>query len=123
MTELGGRPGAGWQCTPTLQQQITSRIERGPSHTRNESPGSSLWPLQYLVPNPASQGDGMQIGLLLYKAKALRKLGVLCGARETLTSALRRKKDRPEESLQALPYERALVYQKLGWEKRYRKAL
>lgn len=52
--------------------------------------------------------------LLLYKAKALRGLGLLDAARETLTAALRRKKDRPAELLRALRYERALVYEGLG---------
>lgn len=62
-------------------------------------------------------------GLLLYKAKALRKLGLPTAARETLSTALRRKKDRSGELIRALRYERALAYQELGWEKRYRKAL
>ena len=62
-------------------------------------------------------------GLLLYKAKALRKLGVLTAARETLSQTLRRTKGRSDELLRALRYERALVYDGLGWGKRYRKAL
>ena len=62
-------------------------------------------------------------GLLLYKAKAMRKLGLLTAARETLGTALRRTKDRPDELLRALRYERALVYGGLGWDKRYQKAL
>ncbi len=52
--------------------------------------------------------------LLLYKARALRGLGLLDAARETLTGALRRKKGRSEELLRALRYERALVYEDLG---------
>jgi len=58
--------------------------------------------------------------LLLYKAKALRGLGLLDAARETLTSALRRKKDRSKELLRALRYERALVYEDLGQRRRAR---
>jgi len=53
-------------------------------------------------------------GLLLYKAKALRKLGLLTAARETLTKTLRRKEGRSDELLKALRYERALVYDELG---------
>ncbi|HIQ40307.1 MAG TPA: DUF4236 domain-containing protein, partial [Sulfurivirga caldicuralii] len=49
--------------------------------------------------------------LLHYKARALRGLGLLIAARETLTGALRRRKDRSEELLRALRYERALVYE------------
>lgn len=68
-------------------------------------------------------GGGKNAGLLLYKATALRKLGVLAAARDTLTATLRRKKGRSGELLRSLRYERALVYQQLGWTKRYRKAL
>ncbi len=62
-------------------------------------------------------------GLLLYKARALRGLGLLIAARETLTGALRRKKDRSEELLRALRYERALVYEALGKPGRARSEL
>ena len=58
--------------------------------------------------------------LLLYKARALRGLGLLDAARETLTGALRRKKGRSEELLRALRYERALVYEDLGQRRRAR---
>lgn len=61
--------------------------------------------------------------LLLYKARALRELGLLEAARETLTRALRRKKGRPPELLRALRYERALVYQDLDKPKQARKDL
>ena len=52
--------------------------------------------------------------LLLFKAKALRLLGLLSAARDTLTATLRRKKGRPDELLRAMRYERALVYELLG---------
>ncbi len=58
--------------------------------------------------------------LLLYKARALRGLGLLVAARDTLTLALRRRKGRPEELLRALRYERALVYEALGHRRRAR---
>ncbi|RLB89438.1 MAG: DUF4236 domain-containing protein, partial [Deltaproteobacteria bacterium] len=61
--------------------------------------------------------------LLLYKAKALRKLHLNEAARDVLTKALRRKKDRCEELLRALRYERALVYEDLGQHKRARSEL
>jgi tetratricopeptide (TPR) repeat protein len=61
--------------------------------------------------------------LLLYKAKALRGLGLAEAARDTLTSALRRKKERPEELLRALRYERALAYEDLGEDRRARSDL
>lgn len=52
--------------------------------------------------------------LMLYKARALRELTLYTAARETLTFALRRKKDRSAELLRALRYERALVYEAMG---------
>ncbi len=58
--------------------------------------------------------------LLLYKARALRGLGLLEAARDTLTSALRRKKGRSEDLLRAIRYERALVYEDLGQRRRAR---
>ncbi len=61
--------------------------------------------------------------LLLYKARALRGLGLLEAARKTLTEALKRKKDRPPDLLRALRYERALVYEALGQRSRARREL
>jgi len=61
--------------------------------------------------------------LLLYKARALRGLGLLDAARETLTGALRRKKGRSVELLRALRYERALAYEDLGQHRRARREL
>ncbi len=61
--------------------------------------------------------------LLLYKARALRGLGLLDAARETLTGALRQKKGRSEVLLRALRYERALAYEDLGQRRRARSDL
>ncbi len=58
--------------------------------------------------------------LMLYKAKALRCLGLATAARETLTAALRLKKERSEDLLRALRYERALTYEDLGQKSRAR---
>lgn len=65
----------------------------------------------------------LHTALLLYKAQALRGLGLLIAARETLTGALRRKKGRSDELLRALRYERALVYEDLGQQRRARSEL
>jgi len=58
--------------------------------------------------------------LMLYKAKALRRLGLATAARDTLTAALRRKKGRSDDLLHALRYERALAYEDLGQKSRAR---
>ncbi|MEA1051260.1 DUF4236 domain-containing protein [Lamprobacter modestohalophilus] len=52
--------------------------------------------------------------LLLYKARALRALGLHEVAVSTLTQAYRRKKDRPEDLLRQIRYERALAYADVG---------
>jgi len=59
--------------------------------------------------------------LMLYKAKALRTLGLATAARDVLTAALRKKKDRDDELLRALRYERACVYEDLGQKARARR--
>ena len=61
--------------------------------------------------------------LLYYKAKALRRLCLNEAARDTLTKAFRRKKDRSPELLRAIQYERILVYEDLGKKKRARTEL
>lgn len=64
--------------------------------------------------------SAIHAALMLYKARALRSLGILTAARSTLTDALRRTKDRSLELLLALRYERALVYTDLSQTARAR---
>ncbi len=61
--------------------------------------------------------------LMLYKARALRKLDLPDAARAILTKALRRKKGRSEDLLHALRYERALAYDESGKHSRAKKEL
>ncbi len=61
--------------------------------------------------------------LLYYRAKALHDLGLLDAARDALTLALRRKKERPQELLHAIRYQRIKVYQELGQKRRARSEL
>jgi len=67
--------------------------------------------------------DAVHAALLLYKGKALHTLNLPEAARDTLTTALRRKKDRPPDLLLALAYERALAYEALGRKSQARKEL
>lgn len=68
----------------------------------------------------AGLGEGVEnataihAALLLYRARALRGLGLPTAARETLTPALRRTRERPPELLRALRYERVLAYEAEG---------
>lgn len=65
--------------------------------------------------------------LLLCRARALHKLGLLEAAHDTLNAMIRRKVNRPTELQRALRYERACLYDKMGqhrlarveWEKLY----
>jgi tetratricopeptide (TPR) repeat protein len=67
--------------------------------------------------------SALHAALLLYKGKALSRLGLMEAAEATFTDALRRKADRPDELLRALRYERALVYEALGRHRRVRSEL
>lgn len=58
--------------------------------------------------------------LMFYQARALVKLGLRHGALKVLTAALRRKKERPEDLLLALRYERAHLYGHLGKKRQAR---
>ena len=58
--------------------------------------------------------SSVHAALMLYKAQALRTLGLPTAARDVLTPACRKTKDRDEELLRAIRYERALVYEDLG---------
>ena len=61
--------------------------------------------------------------LLLYKARALRGLGMNDAARATVTEALKGEAHHSDELKKALRYERAQVYEGLGWKKRCRSTL
>lgn len=65
----------------------------------------------------------LHTALLLYKARALRCLGLFDTARDELTPLLRRKKDRSKDLILAIRYERAIVYEALGQKTRARKDL
>lgn len=91
-----------WEENPK-DKKICQKIIRLIPETENETP--------------------LDAALLLYKARALRGLDLSVAARDCLTTALRRKKDRPEELLLALRYDRAGVYEALGRKSQARKDL
>lgn len=70
-----------------------------------------------------SNDSPIATALLLYKGKALRRMGMLAAARDTLSQALRRKKGRSADLLRDIRYERALVYEELGQRRRARAEL
>ena len=65
--------------------------------------------------------SSVHAALMLYKGRALRALGLPTAARDVLTEALRKKKDRSDEVRRALLYERACVYEDLGQKARARR--
>jgi len=65
----------------------------------------------------------IHVALLLYKARALRVLGLAEAAKEALTVALRRRKGRSDQLLHALRYERAMTYEQLGRHRQSRSDL
>jgi tetratricopeptide (TPR) repeat protein len=68
------------------------------------------------VPNDSA----IHAGLQLYRATAMRELGLPDAATALLSETLRRTADRPAELLHALRYERALAYEAAGQPKRAR---
>jgi len=70
-----------------------------------------------------SNDSPLHAALLLYRAKALRLAGSPDAARKLATATLRRKKDRSDELLRALRYQRALAYEELGKRRRARSDL
>ena len=52
--------------------------------------------------------------ILLYKGRALMRLGLSEAAAATFTTALRPRKDRPQDLMRQISYERALAYDVLG---------
>jgi len=103
-----------------------SRFERADGRPEGSEPGpESVNAYRKIVElaEGIENESPIHTALLLYKAKALRSLGLLDAARETLTAALHRKKDRSGELLKSLRYERALVYEDLGQSKQARSEL
>jgi len=94
-------------CELLLEQDQSNkgaeRVVRLARHVENESP--------------------IHAALLLYKAKALRKLGLAEAAKEALTVAMRRKKGRSNTLMCAIRYERAMAYEDIGWKRQARSDL
>ena len=64
--------------------------------------------------------SAIHAALRLYRARAMRELGLPDAATTLLSETLRRTADRPVELLHALRYERALAYEAAGQAKRAR---
>src|SRR5262249_54213957 len=82
--------------SPDVQRQVVQLAE----NVHNESP--------------------VHAALMYYRARALRKLGLFDGAKDTLSQALSRKQDYPDDLLLALNYERAVIYDMTGEKEKAR---
>jgi tetratricopeptide (TPR) repeat protein len=65
--------------------------------------------------------SSVHAGLMLYKARALRTLELPTAARDVLTAACRKTRNRDEDLLRSIRYERACVYEDLGRKSRARR--
>ena len=68
----------------------------------------------------ADNTDEIRAAICYWKGRALHELGLHTAARDALTLAFRRKKDRSDAFLLAVQYERACVYDALGKKTRAR---
>ena len=111
-------------CLERLQEQETGDVvvKLSLAELLLESGGENKETLQKVVKltEGVENESTAHAALLLYKAQALRGLGLLDGAADVLTATLRRQKERPDELLRALRYERALVYEGQGQTKKAR---
>ena len=85
--------------------------------------GKDLWRRIVKAVGKVGNETAVHASLLLHKANALRHLGKPDEAREELSLALRRKKDRDPILLLALRWERALAYEAAGDTRQSRKDL
>jgi len=90
-----------------------------------EAPGAGekTWRYVLRLTDETDNASPIHTALLLYRARALRRLGHPEAARQTLTLAMRRKRNRPDELRHALLYERALAHEDLGQKARARRDL
>jgi tetratricopeptide (TPR) repeat protein len=65
----------------------------------------------------------VETSLLLYRGRALARLGLADAATDVLTFALRRRKDRADTLLRQLRYERAVLYDQVGRKAQGRREL
>jgi tetratricopeptide (TPR) repeat protein len=114
-------------CLERLQQlepgDVVVRLSLAELLMENEAGSSETYQKVVQLAEGVENQSAVHAALLLYKAQALRGLGFRDAALEILSEALKRKKDRSDELLRALRYQRALVYESLGQERRARAEL
>jgi tetratricopeptide (TPR) repeat protein len=127
---IGITPELAAHVRPSLRGVLLTRVEvhqrRGETdlalecleRLRKRDPDDVVVTLSFV-----DNDTDIHAALLLYKGRALSRVGLHTAAVDTLTKALRRRKDRPDELLRAIRYERALVYEAMGNTRRAREDL
>jgi len=114
-------------CLERLQQlqpdDVVVKLSLTELLMENGSPSRETYQKIVQFTEGVENASAIHTALLLYKAKALRGLDFLDAALQVLSEALKRKKDRSDELLHALRYERAVVYEGLGQSRRARTEL
>jgi len=101
-------------------EDVAVRLSLAELLMETQPEGKKVWKEVIQLAEDIDNDSAVHTAMLLYKAQALRQLGLLDAASSLLTTARRRKKDRSDELLNALQYERALVYEAQGKEKNRR---
>lgn len=99
-------------------EDVAVRLSLAELLMETQPEGKKVWKEVIQLAEDIDNDSAIHTAMLLYKAQALRQLGLLDAASSLLTTARRRKKDRSDELLHALQYERALVYEAQGKEKK-----
>lgn len=107
-----------WQQQGPLPLILLSLLELY-SETHGNDPATCKEMLR-LTQQPMHEDSDITAAILLYRARALRQLGMNIAARDLLTKTLRRAKHYSRDLSHALRYERILVYEALGQAKRMR---
>ncbi len=120
-----GRHADALKCAHTLHKtdpdDITIRLAAAELLAKGPNPTSQTWQDIVKLSEGAENESEVHAALLFCRARALFELGLFEGARDTLTTVLRRSKDRPDALLRRARYLRAQVYEALGRKSQARK--
>jgi tetratricopeptide (TPR) repeat protein len=124
--QLSGKPKRALQVLKKLNQidpdDLFVRLSAAELFVEERRTGQALRSA-LKVSDGLENESAVHAGLLYFRGKAQRLLGLNTAARQTLSLAMRRKKDRPTDLLHAIRYERALVHEQLGQKAKARSDL
>ncbi len=113
------------KCAQTLHKMahddLAVRLATAEFLAQTPNPSQQTWQDIVKLTESLDNESEVHAALLYCRARALRELGLLEAAKDTLTTVLRRTKDRPDELLRKARYLRAQVYEGLGNKSKARK--